>query len=669
MLVATWVTLSASVDIRGSAVSLHIQDANMGQVIPSTMYGVIFETNINRGDDGGTYAELIYNRAFQGMLFSHPAYLGECPNIIAYLENGRSLDGWSTYGQGSISLAVDQPLSTALPAHLKFSLTSKSTSVSGFINGGFHGINVKPQTYNASFFYKPSSGASVASGQLTAGFGNSANNISYASVTVDVSNAPVGNWSKFVFSIVVLDTAPPVGNYFFIEFAEGSSGDFEFNLISCFPPTYKNRTNGARIDIAQIFADLKPGFVRLPGGDDLEGLTIPERFIWNDTIGPLENRPGRRGKWVGYNTEGFGIIELMTFVEDIGASPLLAVYAGYSKDRSAVPKDKLQPYIDEVINEVEFLTAPATGNRLGELRARLGRNKPFDIKYIEIGNEDFFAADTYQYRWPAFYNALSQRYPQITFIATTTQSIMTPPAIDVHDYRDPPYFIGQFRRFENVSRSGPKMLAGEFAVLSDGQRMQYPSVRGAVAESVYRIGFERNSDIVIGGCYAPVLQNIDYTQWTPNLILFNATLAVKSVSHLAQQMFGQHLGNILLNSTASNGSIDHQSVQKGTEGDGKLGNLYFVATKDTNRSILIVKLANVDLNNITVNAEIQGSTTSSTGTAYTLAANPGVDPSTVHNTLSNPNAASIVTAPVTVSKGMWSVTVPSWGVVVVTIPL
>lgn len=560
-------------------------------------------------------------------------------------------------------------MSAALPAHLKFSLSSNSTSASGFINGGFHGINVKAQTYNASFFYKPSLGASIAGGKLTVGFRNSANNITYGSVTVDVSNAPVGNWSKFVFSIVVLNAAPSVGNYFFIEFPQESSGDFGFNLISCFPPTYKNRINGARIDIAQVFADLNPGFVRLPGGDDLEGLTIPERFIWNDTIGPLENRPGRRGRWVGYNTEGFGILELMTFVEDIGGSPLLAVYAGYSKDKSAVPENQLQPYIDEVMNEIDFLTASAEENTMGALRALLGRTKPFDIKYVEIGNEDFFGADTYRYRWPAFYNALSKRFPQITFIATTTQSIMTPPAMDVHDYRDPPYFIGQFRRFENISRPGPKVLAGEFAVLSDGGRIQYPSVRGAVAESVYRIGFERNSDIVIGGCYAPVLQNIDYTQWTPDLILFNATAVVKSVSHLAQQMFGQHLGNILLNSTASNGTVAHQSVQKGEEGDGKLGNLYFVATKDTNRNTLIVKLANVDSNNITVNAQVQGSATSSIGVAYTLAANPGVDPSTVHNTLSNPNAVSIMTAPVTVSKGTWSVNVPSWGVVVVTVPL
>ena len=129
-------------------------------------------------------------------------------------------------------------------------------------------------------------------------------------------------------------------------------------------------------------------------------------------------------------------------------------------------------------------------------------------------------------------------------------------------------------------------------------RLDYPSIKSAVAESIYRIGFERNSDIIIGGCYAPVLQNIDNTQWTPNLIVFNAGLVVKSTSYLAQKMFGENLGDIILNSTAANSTITHQFVRKGEEGDGKLGNLYFVATKRTNDNTLIVKFASVDPNDI-----------------------------------------------------------------------
>jgi alpha-N-arabinofuranosidase len=290
---------------------------------------------------------------------------------------------------------------------------------------------------------------------------------------------------------------------------------------------------------------------------------------------------------------------------------------------------------------------------MGALRERLGRSQPFDIKYVEIGNEDWInpAPSSYGYRWSGFYNTLSQRYPNITYIATTTMNIPTPPAVDDHDYQVPLYFIQNFRRYEHIPRPTLKVLAGEFAVINDDDsqinnpfgpgRLEFPSIKSAIAETIYRIGFERNSDVIIGGCYAPVLQNFDNTQWTPALIVFNTELVVKSTSYLAQKMFGENLGNFILNSTATNSTLTHQSVKKGEEGDGKLGNLYFVATKRTNDNTLIVKLASADPNDILVKVQIQGSTTSSEGVAYTLTAGPGVDPSTVHNTMTNPNTAKI----------------------------
>ncbi|CAF1576697.1 unnamed protein product [Adineta ricciae] len=372
---------------------------------------------------------------------------------------------------------------------------------------------------------------------------------------------------------------------------------------------------------------------------------------------------------------------MLTFAEDIGATPVLAVYAGYSLDGKPVPQDQLQPYIDEVIKELDFLTASADDNRMGALRKRLGRSQPFDIRYVEIGNEDFLGPvpSSYGYRWTAFHNALSQQYPNITFIATTTGYISSPPAVDDHDYQVPLYFIERFRRYETVPRPGPKVLAGEFAVINDDDskiqnpfgpgRIDYPSMKSAVTESVYRSGFERNSDIVIGGCYAPVLQNIDNTQWVPNLIVFNAGVVIKSTSYLAQKMFGENLGNFILHSTAANSTMEHQSIRSGQEGDGKLGNLYFVATKRTSDNKLIVKLASVDENDILVKAQTQGSTISNTGVAYILTAGSGVNPSKVQNTFTNPNAASITTTPISVTNGIWSMTIPSWSVVVVTLSL
>ena len=599
--------------------------------------------------------------------------------FLFYLERGRSLDGWSTFGQGTINLNNTQPLSDALPIQMRYTLTTSSTSASGFQNGGFYGMNIQAQTYVVNFFYRPLTGTTVAGGKLNVGLSDSTGQTKYGVSSVDVSAAQVNTWTKLSANISVSTAASTTKNVFFIEFPSGSKGDFEFNLISCFPPTFKSRVNGARVDIGQAFADLKPGYVRLPGGNDLEGPSIAERFIWNETIGALEKRPGRRGTWTGYNTEGFGLLELMTFVEDIGAIPLLAVYAAYSLNRQAVPEDQLQPYIDEVINELQFLTAPADEHPMGALRKSMGRAQPFDIKYVEIGNEDFVDPHSYRYRWAAFYNALKQKFPNISFIATTTQQISSPPTVDDHDYQVPQFFINNFRRYEHIPRPTPKVVVGEFSVINDddsyiknpfsGPRLDYPSVKGAVAESIYRIGFERNSDVIIGGCYAPVLQNVDNTQWTPNLIVFNANVVVKTTSYLAQKMFGQNLGDLFLNSTATNSTMKHESVRRGEEGDGKLGNLYFVATKRTADNTLIVKLANVDPNDTVVKARVQGSTTSSVGIAYTLTAGPGVDPSKAKNTINNPNAISITTAPVAATDGAFSVTVPSWGVVVVTLKL
>jgi alpha-N-arabinofuranosidase len=336
-------------------------------------------------------------------------------------------------------LSDKQPLSNALPVQMKFSLAKSSTTPSGFRNGGFYGMHITAANYTASFYYRSLPGAHVETGKLKVGFSDLHANTIYGSSTIDVSTASIDTWLNFSSDISVFNAAPSTVNFFFVEFPIGSKGEFEFNLISCFPPTYKNRPNGARIDIAQVFVDLKPGFVRLPGGNDLEGRTIAERFIWNHTIGPLVNRPGRRGTWTGYNTEGFGLIELLTFTEDIGAIPILGVYAGFSLDGSAVAPNQLQPYVDEVIAELDFLMASANDNSMGALRKRCGRSEPFDIKYVEIGNEDFFAWTTYAYRWSAFYNALSTRYPNITFIATTGTYINNPPAIDDHYYRLPSF--------------------------------------------------------------------------------------------------------------------------------------------------------------------------------------------------------------------------------------
>lgn len=637
-----------------NTVSLSITDASNGTAIPSTMHGVILETNINSGSDGGLYAELVYNRAFQ--------------------VNGGSLDGWTAKG-GSIVLSMDGPVSTALPAHL--TLTPNGNGVAGISNGGFSGIALPAQTYVGSFYYKPANGSKNAGNVVTASL-RSSSGTTYGSVPVKVAGVGPGQWKQFSFKITTSTAASNANNAIVLELPAGSTGSFSFNLISIFPPTFKQRGNGVRADIAQAFSDLKPGFIRLPGGNDIEGNSIPDRYIWNATIGPLVNRPGRNGTWQGYNTEGLGLMELLTFAQDIGAAPLLAFYAGYSLNGNVVPQSQLQPYIQSVLDELDFLFA-GSNNQFGRLRIQNGQSAPYNVKNIEVGNEDFLdSSGSYKYRWPAFYSAMSKAYPNVDYVATTLQGISTPPTVDNHDYNTPKYFIDNFRRYDTVPRPGPKVFEAEFAVISDKDnstnpftdgRLQTSSVKSAVAENVFRISFERNADVVLGGCYAPVLQNVANVQWTPNLVLFDASKVVKSVSWYAQQIFGTNLGNMLLKSGATNANVT--TVTAGGEGDGKIGNLYFVATKDTTNNHLIVKLANVDSNPITITGSVVGNTGSGkgTGSAYTVAAPGGVDPSTVTNTFANPNVVGIQQSTFAYNNHQWTFTVPGWGTSALVIPL
>ena len=107
-------------------------------------------------------------------------------------------------------------------------------------------------------------------------------------------------------------------------------GLYYFNLVSLFPPTYNNRPNGNRTDLMQMLVDMKPKFLRFPGGNFLEGPLITDAFPWKTTFGPLENRPGHKGSWGYRASDGMGLLEFLEWAEDMGAEPLLAVYAGYS---------------------------------------------------------------------------------------------------------------------------------------------------------------------------------------------------------------------------------------------------------------------------------------------------------------------------------------------------
>jgi len=276
--------------------------------------------DINHSGDGGIYAELIQNRAFQG------------DDIFP-----SNLTAWAPVGGTRLSLqTLSEPVSSALPTSVRVSTDGTSGQV-GLLNYGWWGIDVKVQKYTGSFWAKGSY-----SGCFTASLQSNLTNETFGSVEVQSSGAD--GWTQYNFTMTPDTAAPNSNNTFLITFdAVGVDGGYiDFNLISLFPPTYNNRPNGMRIDLMDTLAELNPSFLRLPGGNNLEGNDPPYFLRWNETIGPLTDRKGYPGTWDYENTNGLGLIEYMWWCQDLGMEPILAVWAGFYLSGPVINQTDLQ---------------------------------------------------------------------------------------------------------------------------------------------------------------------------------------------------------------------------------------------------------------------------------------------------------------------------------------
>ncbi|KAF8713791.1 Alpha-L-arabinofuranosidase C-terminus, partial [Rhizoctonia solani] len=568
--------------------SLRIQvTKSQTHAIPSTLYGWMWE-DINHSGDGGLYAELLQNRAFQ---------------VVTPHTSG-ALYSWSAYKGTTLNVTNSIPgVSTALPNSLQATVQAGSTGQVGFDNSGYWGIKIQSGwKYTGSFYARSDS----YTGSVTVSLVSSSGTV-YATKTLSGVN---NSWKKFTFNFTPTKSAPDVKNVFrvTVDGASASGKSVYFGMFSLFPPTYKGRQNGMRIDLAESLAGTKPGVWRFPGGNNLEGQVIASRWKWNETIGPLENRPGRQGDWGYANTDGLGLLEYLNWAEDIGAEPILGIWAGYSLTGETVPESQLQPYIQDAINEIQFVTGDAKTNQWAKLRAQYGRTAPYKVKYIEIGNEDFFASNSYaQYRWKAFVNGLKAAFPNSGFeyIATTYPSTALDPAytfIDWHQYNIPQWFIDRALEYDTYPRNGTQIFVGEYAVTSTNAscifgtpacgRLELPTLQGAVAEAAYMTGIRMSyllppvrlflssrqfAQANTRSADAPTLQNVNGYQWTPDIVSFDAGSIVKSASYYVQQMFGTNLGtHVLKTAPAPSAAVP----------------LHWVASHDTKKKVVYLKASN-----------------------------------------------------------------------------
>ncbi|KAJ4001666.1 glycoside hydrolase family 51 protein [Lentinula boryana] len=490
--------------------------------------------------------------------------------IPSTLYQTTALSAWHSVNGAQLTVIEETvPVSSALPNALSVAIPSGSSGQVGIGNEGYFGIKVNSSnTYNASFFYRFPTASSF-NGIATVGLQTSTGQVLGASnVTLNGSQT---SWLQ-VFTTIqpTISPASLTNNFTVTVDGETLAGQtINFAMFSLFPPTFKNRPNGMRIDIAETLSAMAPSFFRLPGGNNL-GQTVATRWQWNNTVGPLVERPGRIGDWGYVNTDGLGIFEFLTWCEDLNMQAIMAIWSGFALGGTSIAEDDLGPYIQQAIDQVNFAVGDPTQSDAAALRASLGHPDPFPVAHVEIGNEDFFAADTYTYRWNQFSTALQAAFPNLSFLATsdTFNPVLTPnPAEwDIHVYQTPSWFAENSFIYDGFQRNGTHYFevgfSGKsistnaddiFGTPADG-RLTFPTMQSSTGEAAFMTGLERNSDIVFAASYAPLLNHVVDSQWTPNLVSFDSGNVYPSTSYYVQQLFSLNRGDEYLPSTLPDAS-------------------------------------------------------------------------------------------------------------------
>ena len=572
---------------------LKIQADQVAARVSPKLYGLMTE-EINYSYDGGLYAELVRNRTFKWNT-NNPAYwrfVG--PNEAA----------------GSMSLDFTGGLNAALSNSLKVVIANASANQPvGIANDGFWGIPARPKTkYRASFYAKAAKGFK---GPLTVSIVSTNDNAVLASGKVRrISDS----WEKYELTLTTGNISLSKSNE--LRITAENPGTIWFSLVSLFPPTYNDRPNGNRPDIMQLLADMHPAFLRFPGGNYLEGNTIATRFDWKKTIGDISQRPGHRNDaWNYWSTDGMGLLEFLEWCEDLRMDPVLAVYAGYSlRQQRIAPGKDLEPYVQDALEEIEYVTGD-TKTKWGARRAKDGHPKPFKLEYVEVGNEDFFdrGTNSYEARFAQFYDAIKAKYPRLQIIATTPVKSRRPDVIDDHFYRSSMEMQSDTHHYDKTDRSGSKIFVGEWATREGSPT---PNMNAALGDAAWMTGMERNSDMVIMSCYAPLFVNVNPggMQWRTDLIGYDTLTSYGSPAYYAQQMFSRNCGDVVL--TVGAQDIPTREWQPPTRRRGgepvpapspqQVPSVFFNATRDSQSGIIFLKLVNTAGAPQNVQVEIAG---------------------------------------------------------------
>jgi alpha-N-arabinofuranosidase len=601
--------------------ALKIQLDKPAHAVSPTLYGLMTE-EINYSYDGGLYAEMVRNRTFQDHGFGGVAHW--------FIEHR---------GNAVASMVIDPAEGPSAALQHSLAITVKKADAdnpAGVRNEGYWGMALRPDTtYKGSLFAKASSDDM---GPLAIDLVNDNSGKSVASATVPSLST---EWKRYEFTLKTGKIEPSSQNH--LRLLVGHTGKVGLDLVSLFPPTYKDRDNGNRPDLMEMMATMYPKFLRLPGGNYLEGDQIDERFDWKNTLGPLVDRPTHRSPWNYQSSDGMGLLEFLEWAEDLKIQTVLAVYAGYSlKGDHINPGPALTPFVDDALEEIEFATGD-TSTKWGAVRAKLGHPAPFSIKYVEIGNEDWFdRSGSYEGRFAQFYKAIKAKYPQLELIATMPLKRMKPDVQDDHYYKRADEFFADMKHYDNIDRNGPKIFVGEWATREGSPTT---NMGAALGDAAWMTGMERNSDLVVMASYAPLFVNVNPggMQWESDLIGYNALSSYGAPSFYAQGMFAKYLGT----------EVPTSSVDGGGE------RFFYSVTQDPEKGAVYLKLVNASSIAQPVSIEMTGAKDiAKTATLVTLAGNSLAET----NTISDPTRIAPVQTVLKAGEGTFSHTMPPYSI-------
>ena len=516
-------------------------EPNKQHRISDKLMGIFFE-DISRAADGGLCAELLQNGDFE--------YNGE-----DHQHQWKATTAW----QGNVNVTTDNGVSQNNPHYAIVGDTP-------IYNIGWDGIAAKRgMVYEVSFQARCLDGKKK---QLTVALVNK-EGLPMAQAKMKVEG---DQWAEYQAQLCITDKYKgELGTDKDIRFAIFPKGEEKVgvDLVSLKPQdTYKG--HGLRKDLAEAIADLKPRFVRFPGGCMLHGQGLDNIYHWKESVGPQKDRKPAYNIWGYHQSRQLGFYEYFQWCEDMGAEPLPVLAAGVPCQNSVansqgvagqqggIPMKDMPQYIQDVLDLVEWANGDPATSKWAKLRADAGHPAPFHLKMIGIGNEDLISTD-FETRYLMICKAVKEKYPQLEVIGTVGpfhwpssdyiegwklakahSNIID--AVDEHYYEQPGWFINHQDYYDQYDRKAPKVYLGEYA--SRGA----DALDNALAEGIHLCNVERNGDVVEMASYAPLLSKDGYSNWSPDMIYFNNNNVRASESYKMQRMFGQHAGDTYISS-------------------------------------------------------------------------------------------------------------------------